>query len=63
MGLRLSEGIDPAVYAALAGHGFSEKRVASLIDDGLITLRPDGRIAATPDGALVLDAVVADLAA
>jgi oxygen-independent coproporphyrinogen-3 oxidase len=63
MGLRLSEGIDPAVYAALAGHGFSERRVASLIDDGLITLRPDGRIAATPDGALVLDAVVADLAA
>lgn len=63
MGLRLNEGIDPAVYEALTGHRFSEGRIASLIEDGLIDIRPDGRLAATAEGALLLDAVVADLAA
>ncbi|MGL4439394.1 MAG: radical SAM family heme chaperone HemW [Bosea sp. (in: a-proteobacteria)] len=63
MGLRLSEGIDPDVYEALTGHRFATARVESLMEDGLITIRPDGRIAATADGALLLDAVVADLAA
>jgi putative oxygen-independent coproporphyrinogen III oxidase len=63
MGLRLREGIDPAIYKALTGREFSEKRVASLREDGLIIQGPDGRIAATADGALLLDAVVADLAA
>jgi oxygen-independent coproporphyrinogen-3 oxidase len=63
MGLRLAEGIDPAVYTALSGRALSDTRLAALIEDGLVSLRPDGRLAATPDGALVLDAVVADLAA
>ena len=34
-----------------------------LILDGLLTRKPGGKLACTPDGALVLDAVVADLAA
>lgn len=63
MGLRLAEGIDPQTYHALTGRAFSERRVRSLIEDGLIAVREDGRIAATAEGALVLDAVVADLAA
>ncbi|WP_248313064.1 radical SAM family heme chaperone HemW [Bosea sp. F3-2] len=63
MGLRLVEGIDPAVFKALAGRELNAKRVASLIDEKLLMHRQGGRLAATPDGALLLDALVADLAA
>lgn len=63
MGLRLSEGIDPATYLALTGHTLDAHRISTLLADGLIDVRPDGRIVATPSGVLLLDAVVADLAA
>ncbi|WP_245974353.1 radical SAM family heme chaperone HemW [Bosea caraganae] len=63
MGLRLVEGIDPAKFAALSGRELKTSRVNSLVDDGLLTYKLDGKLAATPNGALVLDAVVADLAA
>ncbi|WP_410050619.1 radical SAM family heme chaperone HemW [Bosea sp. BH3] len=63
MGLRLVEGIDPSVFRALAGRPLNEKRIASLIDDKLLMRRPGGKLAATPEGALLLDALVADLAA
>jgi oxygen-independent coproporphyrinogen-3 oxidase len=63
MGLRLSEGIDPGVYQGLTGRGLDDRRIASLVADGLIARKPEGRLAATAEGALVLDAVVADLAA
>jgi putative oxygen-independent coproporphyrinogen III oxidase len=62
MGLRISEGIDLARYARLAGHEPEEKRVATLEMSGLIS-RSDGRIAATPAGRRVLNAVIAELAA
>lgn len=63
MGLRLVEGIDPAKFAALSGRTLKASRVNSLVDQGLLTYKLGGKLAATPDGALVLDAVVADLAA
>jgi coproporphyrinogen III oxidase-like Fe-S oxidoreductase len=63
MGLRLVEGIDPAVFTALSGRTLSQARIESLIGDGLLTFKPGGKLACTPDGALLLDAVVADLAA
>jgi oxygen-independent coproporphyrinogen-3 oxidase len=63
MGLRLREGIDPAVYRALAGKPLDTRRITDLIGDGLIAREADGRIAVTPAGFPVLDAVVADLAA
>ena len=63
MGLRLSEGIDPARYAALKGRPLDAARLDALVDDGLVACLPDGRIAATARGAPVLNAVVADLAA
>jgi len=63
MGLRLVEGIDPAVFKALSGRSLREPRVTSLILDGLLTRKPGGKVACTPEGSLVLDAVVADLAA
>ncbi len=62
MGLRLREGIDPAIFRQLAGRPISESRLAILVADGFVTRVPDGRIAATAEGALILDAVVADLA-
>jgi len=62
MGLRLSEGIDPARYAALSGRELAQDRVAHLVALGLAELR-QGQIRATPEGFLVLDALVADLAA
>ncbi|GBU16039.1 MULTISPECIES: radical SAM family heme chaperone HemW [Methylobacterium] len=63
MGLRLTEGIDPARYAALSGRPLEETRIAALIGDGLLRRSPEGRIAATPQGAPVLNALVAALAA
>ncbi len=63
MGLRLVEGIDPAVFEALSGRPLNARRVADLLDEKLLMHRAGGRLAATPDGALLLDALVADLAA
>ncbi len=63
MGLRLTEGIDPARYAALKGRPLSAARIAALTDDGLLTRLQNGRIAATARGAPVLNAVVSELAA
>jgi putative oxygen-independent coproporphyrinogen III oxidase len=62
MGLRLAEGIDPARYAAFAGHPLDPARIASLGGEGLIET-VDGRLRVTRAGFPVLDAVVADLAA
>ncbi len=63
MGLRLTEGIDPARFQALAGRTLDPARVLSLISDGMVERTPDGRIRVTQNGFPVLDAVVADLAA
>ncbi|WP_462119500.1 radical SAM family heme chaperone HemW [Methylorubrum extorquens] len=62
MGLRLTEGIDPARYATLKGRPLHAGRLDALVRDGLVAQRPDGRIAATARGAPVLNAVVAELA-
>lgn len=62
MGLRLTEGIDPARYAALKGRPLDAGRIAALVQDGLLSAKPDGRIAATAAGAPVLNALVAELA-
>ena len=63
MGLRLSEGIEPARYAALKGRPIDAVRLANLVADGLVAVHADGRIAATVRGAPVLNAVVAELRA
>jgi putative oxygen-independent coproporphyrinogen III oxidase len=63
MGLRLNEGIDPRRYAALAGRALDPRRIATLTDEGAITVDADGRLRVTQSGFPVLDAVVADLAA
>ncbi|MBA8899668.1 MULTISPECIES: radical SAM family heme chaperone HemW [unclassified Phyllobacterium] len=63
MGLRLVEGIDLARYERLTGHSVKEKRVISLAEQGLIEYIGNSRIRTTPEGAIVLNAVIADLAA
>ncbi|WP_458436721.1 radical SAM family heme chaperone HemW [Methylorubrum extorquens] len=62
MGLRLTEGIDPARYATLKGRPLHAGRLDALVRDGLVARRPGGRVAATARGAPVLNAVVAELA-
>lgn len=63
MGLRLTEGIDPARFAALAGKPLDPSRIAMLREEGAITVDADGRLRVTQQGFPLLDAVVADLAA
>lgn len=70
MGLRLVEGIDLARYEDLAGRPVDQRRLQALLDHEMIRHLPptstgsnrEQRICATPAGALLLDAVVADLA-
>jgi oxygen-independent coproporphyrinogen-3 oxidase len=63
MGLRLTEGVDPARFQALTGKRFEASRVADLIAHGMVEYTRQGRIRVTSEGFPVLDAVVADLAA
>lgn len=62
MGLRLVEGIDLARYEALAGRPLASDRITILRDEELVEPVGNSRLRATPSGALVLDALVADLA-
>lgn len=70
MGLRLHEGIDLARYQALSGRRIDPRRVEDLLHHKMIErLAPrspgsnsEERVRVTRDGAMVLDAVVADLA-
>jgi oxygen-independent coproporphyrinogen-3 oxidase len=61
MGLRLSEGIDLARYATLAGRDLDPARIAALEAEGLVEVS-SGCLRVTAGGFAVLDAIVADLA-
>ncbi len=63
MGLRLAEGISKDRFAELSGRELEEKQIDFLSTLGLVEKSEAGLIRATPKGFLVLDAVVADLAA
>jgi oxygen-independent coproporphyrinogen-3 oxidase len=63
MGLRLTEGIEPAAFQKMSGRGLDPRRVDSLIKEGMVEYTPRGRLRVSPQGFPVLDAVVADLAA
>ena len=62
MNLRLREGLDLAAYRARWGTAPDAQRIAALVEDGLLTLTDD-RLAATPRGRLLLNSVIAALAA
>ena len=63
MGLRLREGMDLIRWRALSGRPLSAEREEALIENGLVERLGNNRLRCTPAGMLVLDAVVADLAA
>jgi len=63
MGLRLAEGIDPALFTQLSGRTLDPKRLAFLMDGGAVETMANGRLRVTASGFPLLDAVVADLAA
>jgi oxygen-independent coproporphyrinogen-3 oxidase len=63
MGLRLREGLDLARWHSLSGRSLDVEKEDFLIGHGLLERLGNSRLRCTPQGMLVLDAVVADLAA
>ncbi|MFT3690722.1 radical SAM family heme chaperone HemW [Paenirhodobacter sp.] len=59
-GLRLSEGIDPLRYAALAGETLPAGKIEDLTAMGLLR-QTDDRIAATAQGRAVLNGIIREL--
>jgi oxygen-independent coproporphyrinogen-3 oxidase len=62
MNLRLAEGIDLADYTARWGVSLDPARIAALAEDGLLC-RDGDRLIATPRGRLLLNSLIAALAA
>ncbi len=62
MALRLREGLQIASYETQWGEALSNKRVLALESGGMITCE-EGRLRTTPRGRLLLNSVVAELAA
>ncbi len=60
MGLRLTEGIDPARYRALCGKDLVRDRLDYLAEIGMITFDKT-RVAATPEGRVLLNALIREL--
>ena len=63
MGLRLAEGIDAKRFEEISGRRLDEHQIETLRAHGMIEMLSSSRLRASPAGMLVLDAVVADLAA
>jgi oxygen-independent coproporphyrinogen-3 oxidase len=63
MGLRLREGLDLARWSHFARRDLDPAREHFLIEQGFVERLGNSRLRCTPQGMLILDAVVADLAA
>ena len=63
MGLRLREGVSLDRYRAISRRRLDPRRLADLTEHGMVEALERDRVRATRGGWLVLDAVVADLAA
>lgn len=63
MGLRIEEGLDLARLAEIGGVEPAPRTIQALADLGLLTWKPGRRIAATRRGRMVLNEIVARLAA
>ncbi len=62
MGLRLTEGVEPARIERLLGQSIPEARVAALETQGFLT-HTTNRLRTTPKGRLVLNAILKELVA
>ncbi len=62
MGLRLREGIDPKRHEKMAGTPLNKTKIKELSELGFLEISNTGNLRSTQQGAMVLDAVVADLA-
>ncbi len=60
MGLRLTEGIDPRRFHALAGQAPHAETLRDLAEDGFLLIEPD-RIRVTPKGRPVLNAILENI--
>ncbi len=63
MGLRLAEGIDVKRFEEVSGSALDNEKISFLENIGMIERLEEARIRVSQKGFLVLDAVVADLAA
>ena len=63
MGLRLAEGISLNRYRQFGATPLNDSNMQFLMQQGFVEYLQNGNLRATPSGFLVLDAVVADLAA
>lgn len=63
MGLRLREGLDLTRFELETSAPLDPLRIDALVGHGMVERMDDNRLRATPEGWLVLDAVIADLAA
>ena len=63
MGLRLAEGVDLDAFSDLSGREVDSNRLDDLAAHNMIERLSGNRVRVSPEGWLVLDAVVADLAA
>lgn len=63
MGLRLAEGLDVPRYEHLANKTLDPHRIETLQNYGMINTTSDGRLYATLQGRMVLNSVIAELAA
>lgn len=63
MGLRLYEGLDLEHYARLAGRPLPQRKLAELQAQGLLEMRGNRHLRATAQGRIVLNALIAALAA
>ena len=63
MGMRLSEGIDTEHWAKVTGRTLDREGEADLSKHGLVERTGDRRLRATPAGMLLLDSIIAALAA
>ncbi len=63
MGLRLAEGIDADRYRQLSGRPLNQRKIAELQALGFVEPLADNKLRVSRAGWMVLDAVVADLAA
>ena len=63
MQARIKEGFDPARFFQITGNEINPEQIKALISYGMIEWLDNGNLRATQRGWLVLDAVIADLAA